>query len=590
MDKHKTSSNAIEKDFSLARSKVARFLGRSPKQLTYLLYKIRVEDSYETFEISKKSGGTRTIHAPNDKLKKIQRIIARKLIKHHNIILKDNSINSKISHGSVKKQEKEKWEAKGIIANASIHKNKRFVLNIDLSDFFDSFHFGRVKGFFEKNRYFQNFNNLQMSPEIAIIFAQLTCYNGKLPQGAPTSPIITDLICNVFDMRLLKIAKRYKLNYTRYVDDLTFSTNDKKFLYLENEFLEQLRAEILRAGFEINESKIRMQFRNSRQVVTGLTVNKKLNASKDFCKKTRAMAYSLYSTGEFSINGELGTINQLEGRFAFINQLDFHNNLMDMKVTGSKKKKLSELNIREKQYQNFLFYKYFFNNEKPLVITEGKTDIRYLKSALKSFHCEYPSFINDKLEFDISFLNRTRRLKYFLNIKGDGADVMKNILNFFTGKQNYPNLWEEFNRFGKAKNPVILVFDNEINSKKKKPLREFINYVKNNVKGKSNIETSISNLYFEHIVGNLFVLTHPLVKGEDECEIEDLFDNSVLEKEIIVGKSFHREPENPDDSKYYGKEIFSKYVYDNYSQIDFSSFKPMLDALNELIEVYKTKS
>lgn len=80
---------------------------------------------------------------------------------------------------------------------------------MDLENFFDSFHFGRVRGYFQKNNYYK------LPFEVATIIAQLTCFHGKLPQGAPTSPIITNLICNIFDLRIIKLAKKYKLDYTR---------------------------------------------------------------------------------------------------------------------------------------------------------------------------------------------------------------------------------------------------------------------------------------------------------------------------------------------------------------------------------------
>lgn len=119
-------------------------------------------------------------------------------------------------------------KGKSFITNAQIHRNKRFVINVDLENFFDSFHFGRVRGYFMKNK------NYQCSEEVATTIAQIACYEGKLPQGAPSSPIITNMICNIFDMRLLRLAKKYKLDYTRYADDLSFSTNDKNLWILKN--------------------------------------------------------------------------------------------------------------------------------------------------------------------------------------------------------------------------------------------------------------------------------------------------------------------------------------------------------------------
>ncbi len=168
--------------------------------------------------------------------------------------------------------------------------------------------------------------NYQFPKEVATAIAQIACYEGKLPQGAPSSPIITNMICNIFDMRLLHLAKKYKLDYTRYADDLSFSTNNKKFVECEEKFFEELALEITRAGFAINSKKTRVQYKDSHQEVTGIVVNKKLNVDRKYYKMTRAMAYELYKNGEFKIDGkESGTINQLEGRFSYINQLDKYN-------------------------------------------------------------------------------------------------------------------------------------------------------------------------------------------------------------------------------------------------------------------------
>src|SRR5690606_25079575 len=133
-------------------------------------------------------------------------------------------------------------------------------------------------------------------------------------------------ICEILDSRLLKIARKYRLDYTRYADDLTFSTNDKKFLEFYRLFVEELSNEINKAGFSINENKKRLQLKNKRQIVTGLVVNEKINVIRNYYKETRAMAHKLYRTGRSEIDGEPGNLNQLEGRFTFINQLTWYNN------------------------------------------------------------------------------------------------------------------------------------------------------------------------------------------------------------------------------------------------------------------------
>ncbi|WP_298980004.1 retron Ec67 family RNA-directed DNA polymerase/endonuclease, partial [uncultured Campylobacter sp.] len=452
------------------RKDFAVFLGIELKLLTYILYHIKVENLYTTFEIPKKNGGTRIINAPDKKiLKKIQNRLMNKLYNYQNKIKKDENIKINISHGFEK--------GKSIITNARIHRNKRFVLNIDLKDFFASFHFGRVVGFFEKNI------NFRIPKDIAIIIAQLCCYKGSLPQGAPTSPIISNIICNIFDMRILKLAKKYKLDYTRYADDLTFSTNNKDFLNIYNEFLLCISKEVEKAGFCINQKKTRLFYKDSRQEVTGLVVNKKLNVSHAYYKTTRAMAHSFYKNKSFNIDGKDATMNQLEGRFAFINQIDRYNNIIninDNKHNDGKKSNDKKLNCREKEYQKFIFYKYFFANQKPLIITEGKTDILYLKSAIKSLYAYFPDLIkknsNDEFEFKVSFLRKTKRLEYFLNFVKDGADSIQNIYRFFVGRE-VVNYSEYFKKITKdiAANPVILIFDNEIPNNKK-PVRKFINF------------------------------------------------------------------------------------------------------------------
>ena len=545
-----------------SRNDLAKFLKIPIKKLTYMLYVKKIDYYYDSFEIPKKNGDVRLINAPKGDLKELQRKLTDALWVAQKEFMKNEKKCANISHGFEKK--------KGIITNAKIHRNKRFVLNLDFEDFFDSFHFGRVRGYFVKNR------NFQLPIEVATIIAQLTCYNGKLPQGAPSSPIVTNLICNILDIRLVKIAKKFKVDYTRYADDLTFSTNDKYFIENQVGFYKEIKKEVEGFGLAINDKKTRLSYKDSRQEVTGLIVNKKLSVKREYCKYTRTMADYLYKYGEFKIDGVEGTIKQLEGRFTYIDQLDHYNNKLD-----DKNHNFWNLNSREKQYRKFLFYKYFFANSKPLVVTEGKTDIVYLRAALKNNYEDYPSLIEkngDKYTYKISFLRRTSRLRYFLNISLDGADTMKNIYNFFIGKNQFPNYLKYFMDKSNSmpKNPVVLVFDNE--QKSKRPLREFLGYIKL----KKN--ESLNGKLHLNIEKNLYLLTNPLVKGKSECEIEDLFEDSVLSNKID-GKSFSKENKF-DINKYYGKSDFSRHVSSNYKKINFSNFKPMLYELEKIVKEY----
>ncbi len=547
------------------RDELADLLHIRHNLLTYVLYIAKPDSYYQTFYIPKKNGESREIQAPRRELKRIQKRLALELSVYQQSMYKTFDINTNIAHAFRK--------GRSIITNAKIHKNKRYIVNIDLKDFFHSIHFGRVKGFFEKNTFYQ------LPSTIATIIAQLTCYNGRLPQGAPSSPVITNLICQVLDYHVLRIAKKYRLDYTRYADDMTFSTNMTEFWNERETFLSDLTREIDRNGFRINDAKTRFIKRESKQTVTGLTVNKKINADRIYYKETRAMADRLYKTGSFNINGKPGTISMLEGRFSFIDQITKFNNKKDGKTHD-----IRTLCARERDYQKFLFYKYFYANERPLIITEGKTDIIYIKSALKKLYDVYPQLIKKNSDgsfcYKISFFHRTPRMKYFFNISMDGADTITKIHLFYSGNNKMPNYYQELSTNQKMKNAIIFLFDNE--TKSDRPLKKFIGYCKLDDAQKEELQEQCFTRLIDG--SELYLATVPLVEGDDESEIEDLFPKAV--KDIrIEGKMFYRKNDfNP--KIHYGKEVFSKYIYNNYDAIDFSGFIPLLDAI---VKAIKTK-
>lgn len=193
-------------------SKFAKLLGYTPKTLSYILYKIPDEQKYTDFIIPKKNGNARHIKAPNKKLKLLQKRLSELLLSCYEEIHQEEQ---PLSHGFRKNY--------SICSNAAKHKNKRYVFNVDLKDFFPSINFGRVRGYFISNRHFE------LEPNIATIIAQIACFENELPQGSPCSPVISNFIGHILDIRLVKIAHKYKCTYSRYADDLTFSTNKKDF-------------------------------------------------------------------------------------------------------------------------------------------------------------------------------------------------------------------------------------------------------------------------------------------------------------------------------------------------------------------------
>lgn len=255
---------------------VAEVLGSTLKSLAYNLYVLPPEKRYSTFQIPKKNGGDRKICAPTPTLKYLQRQLADILVRFQDF--------RPCVHGYVK--------SRSIKSNAMVHRGRRIVINIDLKDFFKTINFGRVRGLFLKAPF--NFNDI-----VATTIAQICCYDGVLPQGSPASPIISNYVCRKLDSELLMFARKYKMNYSRYADDITFSTNMKclspKFGEIkDNQFLmsEGLKAIIENNGFVINESKTRYALRNNRQDVTGLIVNDKVNVPRKYVKRIRAMLHA----------------------------------------------------------------------------------------------------------------------------------------------------------------------------------------------------------------------------------------------------------------------------------------------------------
>lgn len=262
---------------------LADFLGIKIGTLFFYCQYSTPSNAYITFNISKKNGCLRLISAPNKQLKYIQTVLSK--------VLNEFYVPKKTAHGFIKQR--------SIITNAEIHTNKKCMLNIDIKDFFGSIHIGRVIGLFRSIPFL--FNNT-----IATSLAQLVCYKNHLPQGAPTSPVISNLICRKLDNDLIMLASKHKVLCTRYCDDITFSTKARilppqiaKKLDDGKVILgDELRLVFSNNNFVINEEKTRCQFFFNRQMVTGLIVNKKVNIPRKKYKHIRAIMHYTYNHGE----------------------------------------------------------------------------------------------------------------------------------------------------------------------------------------------------------------------------------------------------------------------------------------------------
>ena len=256
---------------------------------------------YYNFNISKKSGGKRTISMPCDDLSIIQKSIKEKIL--------DNLLVHQNAYGFVKN--------KSIKENASMHLNKEMVLNLDLKDFFPSIHRGRV---------FYIFKNLcKYDNNVSYCLTKLTTYRNSIPQGAPTSPVISNIVSFMLDVRLAKLADRFNVTYTRYADDITFSGNRTN---INNSLLKIVTQIIKECGFNINEKKTRFESYASRQEVTGLIVNNEIvTVPNNYIKEIRQEIYYLKKFGLKSHREKVGFKNQyykdhLLGKILFVKQIN----------------------------------------------------------------------------------------------------------------------------------------------------------------------------------------------------------------------------------------------------------------------------
>lgn len=272
----------IKNDFKelTTLDELAIFLKTSKRQLIYYSLILPENKKYRKFSIPKKSGSFRVIDAPCDTLKYIQKQLAEKL----QVLYEPSSV----AHGFIKQYQNTNNQivSPGIVSNAQVHIRKKNILNLDLKDFFPTVSKKRVYGLF-KNQY-------SINSKIAHYLTILCCTENGLPQGAPTSPIISNMICSRLDRKLKSISSKNFVTYSRYADDLSFSTSKRQF---PNDFESNLVRIIQEEGFNLNEKKRRLLIRENRLEVTGLTVNIKTNVSRKYVRNLRAVFNNINKNG-----------------------------------------------------------------------------------------------------------------------------------------------------------------------------------------------------------------------------------------------------------------------------------------------------
>lgn len=340
---------------------LAELLKITPKTLLFFAYNNK--ELYDHYKIKKKSGGERIISAPTEALK----TICRKLALLFNDVYEEHLPLP--VHGFVNRR--------SIVTNARNHLSKRYVLNIDLKDFFGTINTGRVMGLF--GAYPFRFNS-----KLSSVIAGIVTHNNALPQGSPASPVISNMICRKLDLAFLKLAASNNWVYSRYADDITISSN-----VLNNQLVIEagstlkpgklIQKIINENGFRINEDKIRLARPNQSKWVTGVKVNDKLNVSRKFIKVVRSMLYSIEKEKALkgvSFKPDQRLLSIIGGKISHVGNVKGRDNIIFIKLYNRWRDLMEDIHkripesAREKYMDNVLIIKSSLGYGSGFFITE----------------------------------------------------------------------------------------------------------------------------------------------------------------------------------------------------------------------------
>lgn len=276
-------------------SSIEKDLGFSAKTLYGLSNSL--EKHYHTVYLPKSDGSKRKLSVPDLILKLVQKSIADNILIQY----------------PISKYAKAYKQGSSIQKNARPHVGKKKILKLDIEGFFDHILYSRVKDtvFYEE----------KYSESIRILLTMLCYYNDSLPQGAPTSPAITNIIMYDFDETVGTFCNEKNIAYTRYCDDMTFSG-----CFDERGIISFVKGELRKLGLFLKNRKTAVISASKRQVVTGIVVNEKMNVTKDYKKTIRQEIYYIKKFGldehlkRLGISDKQQYVLSLNGRIAFVLQ------------------------------------------------------------------------------------------------------------------------------------------------------------------------------------------------------------------------------------------------------------------------------
>jgi RNA-directed DNA polymerase len=320
---------------------LATAMGVELKELRFLAFnrKVSTVSHYQKFYMPKKSGGKRQISAPMPRLKKLQHWVLENIL---NKVPLHDAVNGFAVNRS-------------IVTNAQPHIGKELVLNMDVKDFFPSIHFKRVKGLLQRLGYSQKISTIislicteAATDEVAIDGKNYFVQKGNrvLPQGAPSSPAITNILCYKLDKRLQGLATKLNCNYTRYADDVSFSGGKDVDA---QQLVWRIKKIMQDEGFTVHPDKIRIMRKGTQQEVTGVVVNKELSVSRKKLRAFRALLHNIKTKDSNGMKWGTGSlINSIIGYANFVKMVHpekgnklkktigtlFQNNLLELPVNN----------------------------------------------------------------------------------------------------------------------------------------------------------------------------------------------------------------------------------------------------------------
>lgn len=261
----------------------------------------RTDQFYREFEIAKKRGGVRNIGVPSPTLLYVQRWILSEIL--------SKMETHDAAHGYI--------AGRSVVSNANVHRSSRMILKMDLKEFFPSIKFKRVVKIFLSFGY---------PVGVSFFLASFCCHKKKLPQGAATSPTLSNLIAKRLDTSLCTYSQQRGLIYSRYADDLVFS-GDR----VGKEDITQIIFLIVRNGFEVNEKKTQIIGENRKKIVTGVSISDgTLNLPRKTRREIQSHVYRLAKFGYMKFSEQSGVLDpmiyeRVLGRIGFWLQIDPQN-------------------------------------------------------------------------------------------------------------------------------------------------------------------------------------------------------------------------------------------------------------------------